>query len=67
MSVYAPKGFRKGELAFVNINDELLSLSKMDNSSIDLFLTNLDKAGLAQTIDRLQGFSIMGEILNDIR
>ncbi len=66
-SVYAPKGFRKGELAFVNINDELLSLSKMDNSSIDLFIANLGRAGLSQTIDRLQGFSLIGEILYDVR
>ncbi|MBW2965701.1 hypothetical protein KY342_01200 [Candidatus Woesearchaeota archaeon] len=60
--VYAPNGFGEGEIAFVDINDALLSMSRMDNSSLDLFLKNLDRANVEQAIDKLQGFSLIGEI-----
>ena len=64
-TIYAPKGFNKGELVFVNVEDELLSVSKMNNSSLEQFLANLEKEDILGAIDKLQGFSLIGELLHD--
>lgn len=64
--VYAPKGFKKGNLAFITVDDWLLSVSKMSINSIDDFLANLEKADVAKAIDTLQGFSLIGEISYDV-
>ena len=65
-TIYAPKGLKKRELVFVDVNDELLSVSKEDNSSLDKFLANLEKSEALLEIDKLQGFSFIGEIIYDI-
>ncbi len=62
-TIYAPKGFKRGERAFVDVDDWLLSVSKKDNSSLDKFLANIEKAGVLLEIDRLQGFSLIGEVM----
>jgi len=61
-NIYAPDGFGMGKIVFVDVNDELLSVSQKDNTSIDKFLENLKDADLTQSIDQMQGFSLVGKI-----
>ena len=60
--IYAPKGFSKGNIAFVNAIDKLMGISIRDFSSLDKFLENLDKVDVEDTIRELQGFSFFGFI-----
>jgi len=66
-SVYAPEGFFKGKLAFVSIKDEMLSASKMDNTTIDKFLKNIRNSDLEGIMEMMQGYSLVGEIEYDYR
>ena len=60
--IYAPKGFGKGEIVYVDIKDKMVEVSKRDNSSLEKFLDNLDIADIDDSISKLQGFTLMGEI-----
>lgn len=60
--VHVPKGFKKGNLAFVTAIDSLMGISTRDISSIEKFLVALDKSEVEEVIKQLQGFSFVGLI-----
>lgn len=60
--IHAPKGFKKGNLAFVTAIDSLIGISTRDISSIEKFLVALDKSEVDEVIKKLQGFSFVGLI-----
>jgi hypothetical protein len=61
--VYAPRGFEVGEIAFVQMNDPMLTLSTMDIGSIDSFLESLDKAEAMHATEIIGKYSLIGEII----
>lgn len=60
--VYAPKGFRVGEIAFVQMNDSMLTASTMDADSVDSFLENLSRAEAMHAAGVIGKYSLVGEI-----
>ncbi|HLA23732.1 MAG TPA: hypothetical protein VJZ93_04330 [Candidatus Nanoarchaeia archaeon] len=62
--VYAPDGFRKGSIVFVNIDDDLLTATKYDTSTRDKFFESLKKAEHFDSLDFLdKKFSLIGKVL----
>jgi hypothetical protein len=68
--LYAPNGFEEGELAFVYMDDWLLSSAKrlsakeLQGTPMERFLDSLRKSDIEQMIEYIQGFSLVGEIKN---
>ena len=60
--VYAPGGFRQGNVAFVQIDDPMIRASQMDIQSIDSFLDSLGKAEAMQRAGIMEQYSVVGEI-----
>ena len=61
-TVYAPKGFRVGEICFCKINDAMVTASTMDMSSVDSFLDSLGRAEAMHAAKILGKYTLVGEI-----
>ncbi len=65
--VYAPMGFKKGNIAYVQMDDFMVSAAEMENFSIEGFIDNLEKGeAVASVIRQLKQFSLVGEIMYDV-
>lgn len=62
--IYAPQDFLVGNRAFVKCEDTLMRLRPDECASVESFLKGLEKSyNVGALIDKIQGFSFVGEIL----